>query len=62
MEIISFIAERISKRKKEILRMIEIDLKIGADPYDNLARLKEVERIEKILKQEPFRRNKKGGD
>lgn len=60
MKIIDFIAEAISKRKKEILKMLKIDHKIGADPYDNVARLKEVERIEKILKQKPLNKNKKG--
>jgi len=48
----------IARRRKEILRMLEIDHKIRADPYDNLARLKEVEKIEKILKQ---KLSKKGG-
>lgn len=57
MEIMDYIAER----KEQILRLIEIDYKIRADPYDNFARLKEVEKIEKILKQEIFRKNEKGG-
>jgi len=39
----------ISRRKKEILRMLEIDKSINADSYDNIARLKEVEKIEKVL-------------
>lgn len=42
------VLEYITKRKKEIRRMLEIDKKIGADPYDDVARLKEIEKIEKI--------------
>jgi len=41
----------ISQRKQEILKMIETDHKIDADPYDNVARLKEIEKIQKILKR-----------
>ena len=46
----------IAQRKREILEMLAIDRAIKADPYDNLARLKEVERIEKILSQELSRK------
>ena len=49
MEVLDYIAQR----KEEILRMLEIDRKIGADPYDDVARLKELERVEKIIKQKP---------
>ena len=52
MEVLNYIAQR----KKEILRMLEIDKKIGADPYDNVARLKELEKVEKIINQ----KSKKG--
>ena len=45
----------LEQRKKVIKEMIKTDHKIGADPYDNVARLKE---IEKIIKQEI---SKKGG-
>ena len=48
METLDYIA----RRKREILKMLTIDHAIKADPYDNLARLKEVERIEKVLSQE----------
>ena len=47
MEVLNYIAQR----KEEILGMLKIDRKIGADPYDNVARLKELERVEKIIKQ-----------
>jgi hypothetical protein len=43
----------IAQRKGEILRILEIDRRVGADPYDDVARLKELERIEKIIKQKP---------
>jgi hypothetical protein len=49
LEVLDYIAQR----KEEILRMLEIDRKIGADPYDDVARLKELERVEKIIKQKP---------
>jgi len=42
----------IAQRKRKILKMLAIDRAIKADPYDNLARLKEVERIERVLRQE----------
>ena len=42
----------LEQRKKVIKEMIKTDHKIGADPYDNVARLKEVEKVEKIIKQE----------
>lgn len=48
----------ITRRKQEILKMIDIDHKIKADAYDDVARLKEVEKIEKILKQEIRKRNR----
>lgn len=54
MEVLNYIA----KRKKEILGMLEIDRKIGADPYDNVARLKELEKVEKIVKQKPKKGDK----
>ena len=47
MEVLNYIAHR----RKEILMMLEIDRIVGADPYDDVARLKELEGIEKILKQ-----------
>jgi len=47
LEILDYIAQR----KKEILRMLEIDRTIGADPYDDVARLKELEKVEKILRK-----------
>ena len=47
MEVLNYIA----KRKEEILEMLKIDRKIGADPYDNVARLKELEKVEKIINQ-----------
>ena len=46
----------IAQRKREILKMLAIDRDIKADPYDNLARLKEVEKIEKVLCQELSRK------
>ncbi len=45
MEVLNYIAQR----KEEILGMLKIDRKIGADPYDNVARLKELEKVEKII-------------
>ena len=48
METLDYIAQR----KRKILKMLAIDRAIKADPYDNLARLKEVERIERVLRQE----------
>lgn len=42
----------IDQRKKEIFKMLEIDHSLGADPYDNVARLKELEKIEKVLRKE----------
>lgn len=47
MEALDYIAQR----KEEILRMLEIDREVEADPYDDVARLKELERVEKIIKQ-----------
>ena len=47
MDVLNYIVTR----KKEILRMLEIDRKIGADPYDNVARLKELKKVEKIINQ-----------
>jgi len=52
LEVLNYIVQR----KEEILRMLKIDKKIGADPYDDVARLKELERVEKIIKQ----KSKKG--
>jgi len=52
LEVLSYITQR----KEQILRMLKIDKKIGADPYDDVARLKELERVEKIIKQ----KSKKG--
>ena len=52
MEVLSYIAQR----KEEILGMLKVDKKIGADPYDNVARLKELEKVEKIINQ----KSKKG--
>ena len=43
------ILDYIAQRKKEINKMLAIDKAIKADPYDNIARLKEVEKIEKII-------------
>ena len=48
MEVLNYIAQR----KEEILGMLKIDRKIDADPYDNVARLKELERVEKIINQQ----------
>ena len=42
----------LEQRKKQILEMIATDHCIGADPYDNVARLKEVEKMERVLKKE----------
>ena len=47
METLDYIA----KRKDEILRLIRIDREIKADPYDNVARLKELEGVEKIIRK-----------
>lgn len=47
MEILSYITQR----KEKILRMLEIDHKTGADIQENMARLKELERIEKTFKK-----------
>jgi len=44
--------EYIEKRKKEIHDMLAIDRQINAENYDDIARLKEVEKIEKVLKKE----------
>lgn len=46
MEISAYLAQR----KREILEMLEIDKRIKADPYDDVARLREVEAMEKIIK------------
>lgn len=54
MEVLNYIA----KRKEEILEMLKIDRKIGADPYDNVARLKELEKVEKIINKQ---KSKTGG-
>ena len=54
MEVLNYIAQR----KEEILGMLKIDRKIGADPYDNVARLKELERVEKIISNQ---KSKTGG-
>ena len=45
MEVLNYI----EKRKEELLGLLKIDRKIGADPYDNVARLKELEKVEKII-------------
>lgn len=47
MEVLNYIAQR----KEEILGMLRIDRKIGADPYDNVARLKELKKVEKIIQK-----------
>ena len=47
MEVLNYIVQR----KEEILGMLKIDRQIGADPYDNVARLKELEKVEKIINQ-----------
>ena len=39
----------IKRRKNEIIKMIEIDRAIEADTYENIARLKEIEVIEKLI-------------
>jgi hypothetical protein len=44
--------EYIKKRKKMIAYLLEVDIEIDANPYDNIARLKEVEAIEKCLRKE----------
>ena len=44
--------EYIEQRKKQIHEMLATDRKINAENYDDVARLKEVEKIEKILKEE----------
>ena len=49
-EIIVQLQNYIRKRKAEIWSMIEIDHEIKADPYDDVARVREVEKIEKIIK------------
>lgn len=41
----------IDKRKKEIQKLLELDHEIKADPYENIARLKEVLAIEKIIRK-----------
>ena len=48
MEVLNYIA----LRKEEIFGMLKTDRKIGADPYDNVARLKELERVEKIINKQ----------
>ncbi len=45
MEILTYIAQR----KEQILFWLSLDRDIGADPYDNVARLKELELVEKII-------------
>jgi hypothetical protein len=57
LEVLDYTAQR----KEEILRMLEIDRKIGADPYDDVARLKELERVEKIIKQNQRKRGERYG-
>ena len=39
----------IEKRKAEIEAMLVLDREIKADPYDNVARLIEVEKFEKVF-------------
>ena len=48
MKVLNYIAQR----KEEILGMLEIDRQIGADPYDNVARLKELKKVEKIINKQ----------
>lgn len=47
MEVLDYIA----KRKEEILEILKVDRKIGADPYDDVARFKELEKVEKIIRK-----------
>jgi len=47
MEVLNYIAQG----KEKILGMLKTDSELGADPYDNVARLKELEKVEKIINQ-----------
>lgn len=47
MEILDYLIQR----KREIIKMLAIDKRINADPYDDVARLREVEAVEKIIKE-----------
>ncbi len=51
MTTITTLTNYLEKRKKEIEKLLEIDRKIGADPYENIAKLKEVLAIEKIIRK-----------
>ena len=50
-EIYDALIQYISERKQEIYELIHTDHKIQADTYDNVARLREVQKIEKIKKR-----------
>ena len=49
--ILEKIQAHIVKRKQEIYEMLRIDKAIKADTYDNVARLREVQKIEKLLRK-----------
>jgi len=39
------------KRQEQIIRDIELDYQLDADPYSNVGRLKEIEKIIKIVEK-----------
>ncbi|MEA3431494.1 MAG: hypothetical protein U9R01_02275 [candidate division WOR-3 bacterium] len=41
----------IAQRKKELHRLLAIDKALRADPYDNVARLIELEKVERIMER-----------
>lgn len=45
------INKHIAERKMELYAAIERDHRIDTDPYDNVARLKEVEKVEKLIQE-----------
>lgn len=46
-EVLNYIREL----KREINKSLQVDYEIKADPYDNIARLKVCEKIEKFIKK-----------
>ncbi len=44
-DVVDILATRLKHRRAQILTLLQIDRRIGADPYDDVARLKEVDRV-----------------
>lgn len=58
-EILATLGSRLARRITEVEGLLRIDQAIGADPYDDVARLKELQRVRRWIHElQPQRRRR----